>query len=79
MIKLRNDNFSLKLRIHLLEERQGLALRPGDSDAAKENVFRVNLDLRYKVFNLTLWPFSIKHVLGIKRYATVLSRLEEKI
>ena len=67
LIKLRNDNFSLKLRIHLLEERQGtlvmtgrnddlfhetvlllsagLALRPGDSDA-RENVFRVNLDLR---------------------------------
>ena len=55
LIKLRNDNFSLKLRIHLLEERQGLALRPGDSDAAKENVFRVNLDLRYKVFNLALF------------------------
>ena len=45
LIKLRNDNFSLKLRIHLLEERQGLELRPGD-DASKENVFRVNLDLR---------------------------------
>ena len=25
----------------------GLALRPGDSEAARENVFRVNLDLRY--------------------------------
>ena len=59
LIKLRNDNFSLKLRIHLLEERQGLALRPGDSDAAKENVFRVNLDLRYKVFNLALCPLKL--------------------
>ena len=38
LVKLRNDNFSLKLRIHLLEERQGLVMRPEDQD--KENVFR---------------------------------------
>lgn len=38
LIKLRNDNFSLKLRIHLLEERQGLVVRPEDKN--KENVFR---------------------------------------
>ena len=38
LVKLRNDNFSLKLRIHLLEERQGLVSRPEDND--KENVFR---------------------------------------
>ena len=38
LVKLRNDNFSLKLRIHLLEERQGLVIRPEDKD--KENVFR---------------------------------------
>ena len=38
LVKLRNDNFSLKLRIHLLEERQGLVKRPEDKD--KENVFR---------------------------------------
>jgi hypothetical protein len=38
LVKLRNDNFSLKLRIHLLEERQGLVIRPEDND--KENVFR---------------------------------------
>ena len=38
LIKLRNDNFSLKLRIHLLEEKQGLEVRPGDNE--KENVFR---------------------------------------
>ena len=28
LIKLRNDNFSLKLRIHLLEERQGKYTSP---------------------------------------------------
>ena len=38
LVKLRNDNFSLKLRIHLLEERQGLVSRPEDND--KENIFR---------------------------------------
>ena len=38
LVKLRNDNFGLKLRIHLLEEKQGLELRPGDNE--KENVFR---------------------------------------
>ena len=38
LVKLRNDNFSLKLRIHLLEEKQGLVVRPEDKD--KENVFR---------------------------------------
>ena len=38
LVKLRNDNFSLKLRIHLLEERQGLVSRPEDN---KENVFRL--------------------------------------
>ena len=36
LVKLRNENFNLKLRIHLLEERQGLVARPED----RENVFR---------------------------------------
>ena len=45
LVKLRNDNFSLKLRIHLLEERQGLVLRPEDND--KENVFRYELYISY--------------------------------
>ena len=36
LIKLRNDNFSLKLRIHLLEDRLGLVNRPED----KQNVYR---------------------------------------
>ena len=40
--KARNEIFGLKLRIHLLEESQGLAERPDD----KENVYRINLDLR---------------------------------
>ena len=39
LVKLRNDNFSLKLRIHLLEERCGLVVRPEDKED-KENVFR---------------------------------------
>merc|ERR1712088_1235555 len=42
LVKLRNDNFSLKLRIHLLEERLGLVNRPED----KQNVYRVNIDLQ---------------------------------
>ncbi len=37
LAKLRHENFNLKLRIHLLEEHQGLtAARPGDA----ENVIR---------------------------------------
>lgn len=48
LVKLRNENFGLKLRVRLLEESQGLVLRPGD----KENVLRLNLDLRVETETL---------------------------
>ena len=44
LIKLRNDNFSLKLRIHLLEERQGTPLQTWrrNDDLFHETVFVVH-------------------------------------
>ena len=43
LIKLRNDNFSLKLRIHLLEERQGTPLLTWrNDDLFHETVFVVH-------------------------------------
>ena len=40
--QVKNENFQLKLRIHHLEDSQGLKDRMG----TEENVYRINVDLR---------------------------------
>lgn len=44
--QLRKDNLSLKLRIYLLEERYGLLGGQNHQKEDKENVYKINIDLR---------------------------------
>ena len=47
----KNEIFQLKLRIHCLEENQGLLDKKGSADS-EENVYKVNIDLRVDILEL---------------------------
>lgn len=47
----KNEIFQLKLRIHCLEENQGLLDKKGSADS-EENVYKVNIDLKVDILEL---------------------------
>ncbi len=70
--KANKEIFNLKIRIHFLEEKQGLMEEPDD----KENVYRINLDLR--VANQCLQQEVAEKDEQIKEAVRVIEQLEEQ-